>query len=98
MRRREFITLLGGTAIWPVVAGAQQGDRLRRVGVLLAFLESDAQVQTWTKALETSLQELGWNSGRNISRQEAMLIAFSVARRFQICRRNCPQNMSLLST
>jgi putative ABC transport system substrate-binding protein len=66
MRRREFITLLGGTAIWPVVAGAQQGDRLRRVGVLLAFLESDAQVQTWTKALETSLQELGWNSGRNI--------------------------------
>ena len=66
MRRREFITLLGGTAIWPVVARAQQGDRPRRVGVLLAYLESDAQVQTWTKALETSLQELGWNNGRNI--------------------------------
>ena len=66
MRRRKFITLLGGTAIWPVVARAQQGDRPRRLGVLLAYLESDAQVQTWTKALETSLQEHGWNSGRNI--------------------------------
>ena len=62
----EFITLLGGTAIWPVVARAQQGDRPRRVGVLLAYLESDAQVQTWTKALETSLQEPGWTSGHNI--------------------------------
>ena len=66
MRRREFFALLGGTAIWSVVARAQQGDRPRRVGVLLAYLESDAQVQTWTKALETSLQELGWTSGRNI--------------------------------
>jgi len=66
MRRREFITLLGGTAIWPLITRAQQGDRPRRVGVLLSYLESDAQVQTWTKALETSLQELGWTSGRNI--------------------------------
>ena len=65
MRRREFITLLVGAAVWPVVAGAQQ-DRPRRVGILLAYPESDAQVQTWTKALETSLQELGWNSGRNL--------------------------------
>ena len=65
MRRREFITLLGGTAIWPVVAWAQQ-ERPRRVGVLLAYLESDAQVQTWTKALETSLEKLGWTGGRNI--------------------------------
>jgi putative tryptophan/tyrosine transport system substrate-binding protein len=66
VRRREFFALLGGTAIWPVVARAQPGDRLRRVGVLLAYLASDTQVQTWTKALETSLQELGWTSGRNI--------------------------------
>jgi putative ABC transport system substrate-binding protein len=66
MRRREFFALLGGTAIWPIVARAQQGDRVRRVGVLLAYLESDAQVQTWTKALVASLQELGWNNGRNI--------------------------------
>jgi ABC-type uncharacterized transport system substrate-binding protein len=66
MRRREFFALLGGTAIWPIVARAQQGDRVRRVGVLLAYLESDAQVQTWTKALVASLQELGWINGRNI--------------------------------
>ena len=66
MRRREFITLLGGTAIWPVVARAQQGDRVRRVGVLLAYFDSDVQAQSWIKALAASLQDLGWNNGRNI--------------------------------
>ena len=66
MRRRDFIALVGGTAIWPVVARAQQGDRVRRVGVLLAYFESDVQAQAWIKALATSLQDLGWNDGRNI--------------------------------
>ena len=66
MRRRDFIALVGGAAIWPVVARAQQGDRVRRVGVLLAYFESDVQVQAWIKALDTSLQDLGWNNGRNI--------------------------------
>jgi ABC-type uncharacterized transport system substrate-binding protein len=66
MERREFLTLIGSASVWPLAARAQQDDRRRRVGVLLAYLESDAQVQTWTKALETSLQQLGWTSGRNI--------------------------------
>src|SRR5215510_11353542 len=66
MERRKFLTLIGSVSVWPLAARAQQDDRRRRVGVLLAYLESDAQVQTWTKALETSLQELGWTSGRNI--------------------------------
>jgi ABC-type uncharacterized transport system substrate-binding protein len=66
MRRREFISLLGGTVVsWPLVARAQQPERMRHVSVLMAYAESDA-TRLWTKVFSESLQELGWIIGRNI--------------------------------
>ena len=65
MRRREFMMLLGGASAWPLAAHAQQPDRMRRVSVLMAYVESDA-TQLWTKTFSESLQELGWISGQNI--------------------------------
>ena len=65
MRRRGFITLLGGVAAaWPVTARAQQGERMRSIGVLMGYAETDAQPQV--KALRQELQKLGWEEGRNI--------------------------------
>jgi len=59
MRRREFMMLLGGASAWPLAAHAQQPDRMRRVSVLMAYVESDA-TQLWKKVFSESLQELGW--------------------------------------
>ena len=65
--RREFITLLGGAAAaWPLVARAQQPERVRRIGVLMAVAESDADVRSGVALFQQSLQELGWKDGRNI--------------------------------
>jgi putative tryptophan/tyrosine transport system substrate-binding protein len=67
MRRREFITLLGGAAAsWPLAARAQQSNRLRLVGVLLAMAPSDPEAQLRVKAFEAALRELGWTEGRNL--------------------------------
>jgi len=67
MRRREFITLLGGTAAaWPLAARGQQPDRVRRVGVLMSASENDAEYQAYLAAFEEGLQKLGWSEGRNI--------------------------------
>jgi len=66
MKRREFVTLLGGAAAWPVAARAQQSQRVRRVGVLMAVAESDADVRSGVTIFQQSLQELGWTDGRNI--------------------------------
>jgi putative tryptophan/tyrosine transport system substrate-binding protein len=57
MRRREFITLLGGAAAWPVAARAQQPDRIRRIGVLNPFAENDPQVQANITAFRQALQK-----------------------------------------
>jgi ABC-type uncharacterized transport system substrate-binding protein len=66
MRRREFITLLGGAAAWPVAAGAQQGERLRRIGVLNPAAADDAVFQARIGAFQQELALLGWNIGRNV--------------------------------
>jgi putative ABC transport system substrate-binding protein len=66
MRRREFMAVLGGAAIgWPLAARAQ-GERMRRIGVLMGIAESDPARQSFVTAFTEALQELGWSSGRNI--------------------------------
>ena len=65
MRRREFIVTLGAVATWPLVARAQQGERLRRVGVLIPYSEGDAEGKAVIAALQGGLQDLGWTEGRN---------------------------------
>jgi len=66
MRRRSFITLLGGAVTWPLTARAQQSDGMRRIGVLMAFAESDPEAHAWIAAFYEVLQKLGWTEGRNI--------------------------------
>ena len=67
MRRRDFITLVGGAAAgWPLAARAQQPDRMRRIGVLFSVSESDAEGQTWLRAFSEGLQQFGWTAGHNI--------------------------------
>jgi putative ABC transport system substrate-binding protein len=67
MRRREFITLLGGAAVaWPLAARAQQGERMRRIGVLLPAPAGDPEYRAWVGAFLQALQELGWIDGRNV--------------------------------
>jgi putative ABC transport system substrate-binding protein len=67
MRRREFITLLGGAAAtWPLAARAQQGERMRRVGVLMHTTPDEPDSQTRITALGQGLQEAGWSVGRNL--------------------------------
>jgi|SRR6516162_1944571 len=66
MKRREFITLLGGAAAWPLMARAQQGERSRRVSVLIALDETDPEAQRRVKAFRLGMRDLGWAEGRNI--------------------------------
>jgi putative ABC transport system substrate-binding protein len=66
IRRREFIMLLGGAAAWPLAARAQQGERMRRIGVLLAGVESDPLSKSNVAAFTQSLAGLGWTDGRNM--------------------------------
>jgi putative tryptophan/tyrosine transport system substrate-binding protein len=66
MRRREFIAGLGGVAAWPLAARAQQGDRVRRVGVLMGWDESDPEGKANLSGLTQGLAELGWTDGRNL--------------------------------
>jgi len=68
MRRREFITLIGGAAVgtWPLVARAQQPDGVRRIGVLDPCVANDPSSKLWLAAFLRQLQELGWVEGKNL--------------------------------
>ena len=67
MKRRDFITLLGGAAAaWPVPVRAQHAERMRRIGVLMGYAESDSDARAWYAAFREAFQKLGWTGGRNI--------------------------------
>jgi putative ABC transport system substrate-binding protein len=66
MNRREFITLIGGAAAWPLAARAQQGDRVRRIAVRIAGDENDPLAKARISAFTQALAGLGWTDGRNV--------------------------------
>ena len=66
MRRREFITLLSGTAAWPLAARAQQPGKIARVDVLMGYAKGDPEAEGWLRGLIQSLHERRWVEGSNI--------------------------------
>src|SRR5262245_15535769 len=71
MQRREFITFLSGAvAAWPLVARAQQGERMRRVGILMPFFPSDREIQNRVQAFKDELKNRGWTAGANVQFDE----------------------------
>src|SRR5207247_9690248 len=64
--RGEFGTLLGGAAAWPLLARAQQGERMRRIGALMSGVEADPELQARVTAFRQKLEQYGWSEGRNI--------------------------------
>jgi putative ABC transport system substrate-binding protein len=66
MRRRKFITLLGGAAAWPLAARAQQAEPMRRIGVIIEFDEKDPEAKAYPSGLTRGLAQLGWTDGRNV--------------------------------
>ena len=82
MKRREFITLLGGAAAaWPLAARAQQAERVRRIGVLIYQAAGDAEGQARLAAFLQSLQQLGWSDGRNLRIDTRWATAEDILRR-----------------
>ena len=66
MKRRTFIAGLGSAAAWPLVARAQQGERVRRIGILMPFDENDPDGKVRYSAFTRALADLGWTDGRNV--------------------------------
>jgi putative tryptophan/tyrosine transport system substrate-binding protein len=67
LRRREFITLLGGaTVVWPLAARAQLTERVRRIGVLMSFAEDDSDTKARLTGFRHELERLGWSEGHNV--------------------------------
>src|SRR2546430_16622739 len=67
MRRREFVTLLGGAAVtWPLAVRAQQREKMRRIGALMPYAANDPQVQIRNAAFLQGLQQSGWTVGQNV--------------------------------
>jgi putative ABC transport system substrate-binding protein len=92
VKRREFITLLGSAAAWPLAARAQQGERMRRIGVLQPAAADDPVFQARLAAFYQELALLGWNIGRNVRIEmrgpQPMLLRFANKR--QNWRRSRP--------
>jgi putative tryptophan/tyrosine transport system substrate-binding protein len=70
MRRREFITLFGGAAAWPLAARAQQRERMRRIGIVMPFAKGDSEGEARIRAFQQELAKLGWTDGSNIQFDE----------------------------
>jgi putative ABC transport system substrate-binding protein len=66
IRRREFIAGLGGAAAWPLAARAQQGNRVRRIGVLMGYDENDPMTKPRLSSFTQALAGFGWTDGRNV--------------------------------
>jgi putative ABC transport system substrate-binding protein len=66
IQRRDFITLLGGAAAWPIAAGAQQPERLRHIGVLIGLAEDDPETKARLAGFRRGLEKRGWTEGRNV--------------------------------
>jgi putative ABC transport system substrate-binding protein len=64
--RRKFVVALGGAAAWPLAARAQQRERVRRIGVLMGYAESDPETRRDAAAFSQALEKLGWTEGRNV--------------------------------
>jgi putative tryptophan/tyrosine transport system substrate-binding protein len=65
--RRQFITLLGGAAAWPLAARAQQGERVRRVGIVMPYAKGDSEIEIRVRSFKQELAKLGWKEGGNIA-------------------------------
>src|SRR5215468_5256438 len=66
IQRREFIMLLSSAAVWPLAARAQQGDRVRRIGLLIPYDENEPLTKTQVSAFTQALADFGWTDGRNV--------------------------------
>src|SRR5262245_32616604 len=66
VKRRDFITLLGGVAAWPLAAHAQQHERMRRIGVLMGLSEGDPGTRDYVQELKEGLRGSGWSDGENL--------------------------------
>ena len=66
MRRREFITLLGGAAAWPLAARAQQPTAMRRIGLLMTGVPTEPTLRSYVAAFEQTLRTMGWVDGQNV--------------------------------
>jgi ABC-type uncharacterized transport system substrate-binding protein len=66
MQRRELLAVFGGMAAWPIMARAQQSERMRRIGVLMAHADTDPEYRDYLAAFWEELRKLGWTEGRNI--------------------------------
>src|SRR6516165_2881850 len=83
MRRREFIKVIAGSAAWPLSAHAQQNERMRRIGVLMAALSAnDPEGQARVAAFLQGLQELGWSVGRNVIVDSRWSTGYADARKY----------------